>query len=83
MFTFVVSENTPGYLPDVEPEAFDSWADAVRYANWLAEELEEQGYRVLSRSKSEKLFYSIDLETASKLHDLGRVIEVNKIPALG
>lgn len=83
MFTFVVSENTPGYLPDVEPAAFDSWADAVTFADWLAEELREEGYEVFSRTKSEELFYSIDLEDRSKLHDLGRVIEVNKIPALG
>lgn len=77
---FSVIENTPGYLPDAdEPAEFELYADAVAYANELADELEEQGY-VCDRSwASRDNYYAIHCTTEEKIHDLGRNIEVVKV----
>ncbi len=73
---YTVVENTPGYLPESEPADFEEYADAVAYANELADELEEQGY-VTDRSwASRDNYYAIQATTSERIHDLGRVIEV-------
>jgi hypothetical protein len=75
--TFIVIENTPGYLPDAdEPAEFDNYADAVAYANELADELVEQGYECDRSWASRDNYYAIHCETSEKMHDLGRNIEV-------
>jgi hypothetical protein len=73
---WAVIENTPGYLPDTEPALFDEYADAVAYANELADELEEQGYETDRSWASRDNSYAISATTEDKMHDLGRWIEV-------
>jgi hypothetical protein len=74
---FIVIENTPGYLPDAdEPAEFDNYADAVAYANELADELVEQGYECDRSWASRDNSYAIHCTTDEKIHDLGRNIEV-------
>ncbi len=73
---YLVIENTPGYMPDTEPAEFDDYADAVAYANELADELEEDGYTTDRSWASRDNGYAINATTDAKIHDLGRTIEV-------
>lgn len=74
---YLVIENTPGYLPDVEPAEFEDYADAVAYANELADELEEQGYKADRSWASRDNSYAIHAERSDTVApDLGRNIEV-------
>ena len=74
---YVVVENTPGYLPESEPAEFDEYADAVAYANELADELEEQGYTTDRSWASQDNMYAISATRSDTVApDLGRVIEV-------
>ncbi len=74
---YLVIENTPGYMPENEPADFISYADAVSYANELANELEEQGYKCDRGWASSDNFYAIHCERDDTVApDLGRVIEV-------
>jgi len=75
---YLVIESTPGYLPDTdEPAEFDNYAEAVAYANELADELEVEGY-VADRSwASRDNYYAIHAERSDMVApDLGRNIEV-------
>ena len=74
--TYLVIENTPGYMPDVEPAEFDDYAEAVAYANELADELEEEGYTTDRGWASRDNFYAINATHWDRIHDLGRTIEV-------
>ncbi len=61
--TFLVIENTPRYMPDAdEPAEFDVYTDAVAYANELADELEEQGYRCDRSWASQDNMYAVHCE---------------------
>lgn len=66
---WVVTENTPGYLPDSEPAGFKLKSEALRYAADLASDLREAGYRVTGS----RGFYNAWDD--SKIADLGRVVE--------
>lgn len=74
---YAVVENTPGYLPETEPAEFDEYADAVAYANELADELEELGYETDRSWASRNNYYAISAERSDTVApDLGRTIEV-------
>jgi len=66
-----VVENTPGYLPDSDPEMFSSLRSAVAYAAGLARELREDGYHGRTAFLRDRSGY---LERDSR--DLGRSIEI-------
>ena len=74
--SYLVIENTPGYMPDDESAEFDEYADAVDYANALADELEDNGYEVDRSWASRDNSFAINATTPAKIHDLGRTIEV-------
>ena len=75
--TYIVIENTPGYLPDSESADFDNYADACEYANQLADELEEQGYATDRSWASGTNHYAIMATRGDTVApDLGRTIEV-------
>lgn len=78
MQNYIVIESTPGYMPEAdEPAEFDNYADAVAYANELADELEEQGYTTDRSWASRDNYYAIKAErTDTVAPDLGRYIEV-------
>jgi hypothetical protein len=64
-----VVENTPGYLPESEPACFRTKGEAENYAQSLADELRDQGYRV-SGNKHNGYYAERDR------NDLGRVGEI-------
>ena len=70
-YRFSVVENVPGYMPDTLPERFETRRDAEEYAQGLAEELREQGYRVTGNRRD-----GYTAHHPTKTHDLGRVIDV-------
>ena len=77
---FEVIESTPGYLPDSdEPAEFDTYAEAVAYANELADKLEEAGYVADRGWASSGNYYAIHATTTDKVHDLGRFIAVERV----
>jgi len=78
---YVVIENTPGYMPEAdEPAEFDTYAEAVAYADELADELAEAGYDRIDRSwASRDNYYAIHAERSDTVApDLGRTIEVTR-----
>jgi hypothetical protein len=72
---YAVVENTPGYMPDVEPALFSHWRDAVDYATELCDELREAGYAI---RQEERTFWKA---TKSDLYapDIGRVIQIETV----
>jgi hypothetical protein len=75
---FMVIESTPGYMPDAdEPATFEDYNDAVKYANELADELEDDGF-VCDRSyaSSGNYFAVYCTRTDTVAPDLGRFIAV-------
>lgn len=74
--SYLVIENTPGYMPESEPVEFDDYNNAVAYANELANELEDDGYTTDRSWASRDNYYAINATTDAKIHDLGRSIEV-------
>ena len=84
MSNYIVTENTPGYLPDDdEPAVFDSFADALAYAAERAAECADcmaQCYAVtfaVSSYRAEGDKYARFDVTTDDPHILGRVIEVS------
>lgn len=79
---FIVIESTPDYLPDAdEPAEFEDYADAVAYANELADELEEQGYECDRSWASSGNYYAIKCALPREdrvAPDLGRFIAVER-----
>ena len=74
---YIVIENTPGYMPESDdPFVTQSYEEAVRYANELADELEEQGYTVDRSWASADNYTCIHATKPDEPHDLGRVIQV-------
>ena len=71
---WIVTENTPGYLPDSEPAAFDEYVDALRYMHELGDELVESGMKLVSVND-----VSMELTDPEKIHDLGRTIEILEV----
>lgn len=80
---FVVIESTPGYMPEADdPAIFDTYAEAVAYANELADELEEQGYETDRSWASSGNYYAIKAERSDTVApDLGRFIAVELVEA--
>ena len=76
--TFLVIENTPGYLPEAdEPADFEEYVDATAYANELADELEEQGYTCDRGWASANNYLAIHCTRSDTVApDLGRTIQV-------
>jgi hypothetical protein len=76
--TYIVIESTPGYMPeDNDPATFEEYADAVAYANELADELEDQGYTTDRGWASSGNYYAIKAERDDTVApDLGRFIAV-------
>jgi hypothetical protein len=76
--TYLVIENTPGYMPDAdEPAEFEEYSAAVEYANELADELADQGYKTERDWGSRDNSYAIRCERSDTVApDLGRNIEV-------
>jgi hypothetical protein len=77
---FVVIESTPGHMPDsCEPAEFVEYADAVAYANELADELEDQGYTTdRSWASSGNYFAVYATRDDMVAPDLGRFIAVER-----
>ncbi len=75
--TYVVIENTPGYLPDDDdPFVTDDYAAACEYVRELTERLMDhisEGGGEPAATFGEGHAYVTDM---SREHDLGRVIEV-------
>lgn len=84
MSTYAVIENTPGYPPNTnEPADFETYAEAVAYANARADELEDQGYGCDRSWASSQNTYAIYCERSDTVApDLGRYIEVLDMDAL-
>jgi len=86
--SFVVIENTPGYMPDDDdPPTFDDYADAVLYLNERAAEYEDLAaeyaddpdgprYRVEYGIASGDNLAAVIVWDDSKMYDLGRVIQI-------
>jgi hypothetical protein len=69
---YSVVENTPGYMPDSDPEAFETRKHAEAYAVSLANEYRDDAeYKVHGNAKD-----GYAIEDTTKFEDLGRVIEV-------
>lgn len=75
---WVVIENTPGYMPDVEGAEFEDYTSAVAYANELADELEADGY-ITDHIGSDERWYEITTDHPLRKYDLGRVITVERM----
>jgi len=74
---YIVIESTPGYMPDSEPAEFDTYDEAIEYAERLGQELMEQGYPAPTCDHSGPEF--IQWHTARDSRDLGRVIELTTV----
>ncbi len=78
--TFVVIENTPGYMPDDDdPPTFEDYADAVAYLNDRCKEYEEDesgSFTVEYGWASSGNYAAAVINDSSKMHDLGRWIAV-------
>ncbi len=77
--SYVVVENTPGYMPDDEPFFTDDYSQAVEYLNDRAKEYEddESGvYTVEYGIASCDNLAAVLIHDSSKSHDLGRYIAV-------
>jgi hypothetical protein len=78
--SWIVVESTPGYMPESgEPAEFTEYAEAVAYANELADELEEQGYSTDRGWASSGNYFAIKAERSDTVApDLGRLIAVER-----
>lgn len=80
MTSFIIVENTPGYLPeDDDPFVTDDYSAAVAYMNERADEYanDESGvYSVEYGAASQNNFAAVIIHDSSKSHDLGRYIAV-------
>jgi hypothetical protein len=75
---YSVVENTPGYMPEWEPETFETRRHAEAYAVSLANEYRDNDeYKVHGNAKD-----GYAIENTTKFEDLGRVIEVVDLYAL-
>jgi hypothetical protein len=79
---YLVGENTPGYLPETDPQEFDTLMEARRYARELVADLRNN-----YRENEERFSVSVDNSNAARewfvvstdrQHDLGRVIWISK-----
>jgi hypothetical protein len=70
-YRWAVVESVPGYLPDSDPEHFETIREAQQFAKGLADELRESGYKVTGNQIS-----GYQAHDPEKLHDLGRVVEI-------
>ncbi len=80
MTSYIVIENTPGYMPeDDDPFVTDDYSAAVEYLNERAAEYEndESGvYTVEYGIASTDNLAAVIVSDSSKSHDLGRYIAV-------
>jgi hypothetical protein len=78
--SYVVIENTPGYLPDdYDPPVFDDYASAVEYLNDRAAEYADDpdgNYRVEVGWASADNYAAVMVWDDDKTHDLGRYIGI-------
>jgi hypothetical protein len=81
--TFIVIENTPGYMPDDDdPATFEDYDDAVAYMNERAESLAEfiaegEGKPEISVGwASPNNYAAVMVYDHARAHDLGRYIGV-------
>jgi hypothetical protein len=73
---FAVIENTPGYLPEAdEPFYSDSRTECQNYAQSLADEYRADPFFTVRGNKRD----GYTVHDISKMHDLGRVIEVVEV----
>lgn len=70
---YLVIENTPGYMPESNPEVFTNLRDAHQFAAWLAKELREMGYTVRGSAKSGYYYAELSPDVP------GRVIEIVRV----
>ena len=73
---YIVVENTPGCLPEIEPAEFGSKHAANGYAAGLAKELREEGYKVQKFMGADNLISYRAEYRWSNYTQLGRVVEV-------
>jgi hypothetical protein len=75
--SYIVIENTPGYLPDDDdPFVTDDYSEAVEYLNERCAEYEEIGLRVEYGWASSGNYAAAGVFDDSKTHDLGRWIGI-------
>ncbi len=72
---YVVIENTPGCMPESEPESFTRKQDAIDHMHDLAEELREAGYSVTGDARRDGCYQAT---RRGSQYDLGRVVELNE-----
>ena len=80
--SYVVTENTPGYLPESEPVEFEEQDEARVYASDLQSRLMDEifdagGTPVVSGSFAQE-DTEVHVHDASRRYDLGRVISVTE-----
>lgn len=77
--SYVVIENTPGYLPDEDELAeFMSYGAAVAYLREQAQEYKDDGCEIEWGLASYDNLAACRIHDPSKMHDLGRVIQIVK-----
>ena len=78
--TYVVIENTPGYMPDDnDPGYFETMDEAVEYAEGLAQEAMSALYEDADKPYVTRLSETLWQIGSERPHDLGRVVEI--VPA--
>ena len=72
---YVMTINTPGYLPDNEPQTYDTFSEAMMAAHDEIDSLIDSGLKWDS-DYSEPDYFRADFTDPNKTHDLGLVLEV-------
>jgi hypothetical protein len=92
-YQYIVRENDMGYLPDSEPEAFDTLASAKAYARSLKQEWRDEIYEYGTYAENHitvetplKSITAIDLRDSSIIYasldtTIDRVIVISCYPA--
>lgn len=78
--SYIVTENTPGYLPESEPVEFEEQDEARVYASDLQSRLMDEifdagGTPVVSGSFAQEDI-EVHISDSMREHDLGRVISI-------
>lgn len=72
---FLVIENTPGYLPESEGVACDTFDEAVVVAKGMKEDLLELGYKVYGNIRRDHIYLA-----ERHANDLGRLVAIEEVP---
>lgn len=79
---WLVTENTPGYLPEAEPMEFEDYEDAYQAMVDAVAELSDEGYEVDHAVHERGRFHRVFMarpEGSMVAPDLGRVLHVEEV----